>query len=480
MNPFFKNISIYGILPIVGKFIGFFLVPIYARVFQAEEFGQIEMIVTLESFLLYLISMEYCTSIGRYFYKTDDLKGRRTLISSGLWLTVFNAAIVLSVCFLFRDVIVRVYLSGRDLGNVLDVGFLWLALDGVSGYLNVIPRYSKKAKQYVAINAASILFRVLSTIFFVLVLKVGIVGILYGHIAGTIMAAVLNMNLSKELLAFTFSASDAKRIVWYAFPLIPSLIVCGIWTPLLRKGTEMVFSFSAVGLLSFASRITSVTTIFNSALMNAWRPMMYENMHEPTFFENVKLNSRSLSFVILAVSCLISLFSIEICQIIGTREYAQSYILIPPLCMAGYLQIVTQLRGFGPLVFDKTYMHSVITIFSLLLGVALFLVIGNRMGLYGLGIIIVSYYALQYLWLYAYTKAKLKTLHIGSLVDKYEYPGIAAFVLGATLSYMHSPFIVRIVASVACVALFTYMDKCNYHILEKLFRRFVLKKNYKK
>lgn len=475
MNAFFKNISIYGILPIIGKFMGFFLVPIYARVFQAEEFGQIEMIISLEGFLLGIIMMEYCTSIGRYFYEIDDLRGRRALISTGLWLTVFNAIVVLSACFVCRDFIVRTYLSGCDLGKVLDIGLIWLALDGVGGYLNVIPRYSKKAKQYVAINAVSLLLRVLSTIFFILVLKVGIVGILYGHIVGTITAALLNMNLSKDFLAFTFSMRNAKHIMWYSIPLIPSLIVWSIWTPLLRKGTEIIFSFSAVGLLSFATRITSVTTMFDSALINAWRPLMYENMHEPTFYESVKRNSSNLGFIILAASCLISIFSKEICEIIGTKEYVRSYILVAPLCFSGYLQIVTHLRGFGPLIFDKTYVHSLITSISLILGITLFFVLEDRLGLFGLGIIIISYYMLQYLWLYAYTKARLKVSHINnSMVDRHEYVMLAAFALAVVLSYMQSPLLVRVVAAIACVILFAYLDNRNYHILGKLFGIFKL------
>ena len=197
--------SIYGILPVAGKFIGFFLVPIYARVFQSTELGQVELITTLVSFLVFLINLEFYTS-------------------TGLWMTVLSTLIVLLFCFLFQDSILRYYLNDPSLSYVLKIGFIYLAIDGVATYISVIPRYTKKAKQYVVNNVSSILIRVLSTIFCVCVLNTGIVGVLYGHIIGTLSCLLLNAIISKQFLAFSFNFQDSKLIFWYSIPLIPSII----------------------------------------------------------------------------------------------------------------------------------------------------------------------------------------------------------------------------------------------------------------
>ena len=100
--------------------------------------------------------------------------------------------IVLLFCFLFQDSILRYYLNDPSLSYVLKIGFIYLAIDGVATYISVIPRYTKKAKQYVVNNVSSILIRVLSTIFCVCVLNTGIVGVLYGHIIGTLSCLLLN------------------------------------------------------------------------------------------------------------------------------------------------------------------------------------------------------------------------------------------------------------------------------------------------
>ncbi len=464
MNQFFKNISIYGILPLVGKFIGFFLVPIYARVFQSSEFGQIELVTTLVNFIVYFINLEFYTSIGRYFYEKESLDKQKLLISTGLWMTVLSTIIVVTLCLLFQDYILQFYLSDIRLRKVLTVGILWLSLDGIATYLNVIPRYTKKAKAYVVINSISILLRVLSTIFFILYLKTGIIGVLYGHITGTVIVMVLNAYLSKKFLSFSFDKNDAKRIFNYAIPLIPGLIVTGMWLPTIRKCTEVLFSVSVVGLYSFATRITSLTTMFKSALMNAWRPLMYENMKDPSFFSDIKKNSSTISFILLSIGCFVSLFSYEICLIVGTEEYLPSFQLIPFLCFAGYLQSATQLRGFWPLINNKTYIQSLVIIFSFFIAVGCLFIVKDHWGLYGLGLSIALYEIMQYVLLYNYTRKQIQK-HCVSLVINAEYIIIALFILVTTASFFQLGLLTRsIIGTIVAFAVIA-MDFRYYHIL---------------
>ena len=80
MKSFFKQVTIYGVLPVAGKFIGFFLVPIYARVFSSAEFGVVELLVTLAHFLMFACNLEFYTAIGRFFYDSNSLDERKKLI----------------------------------------------------------------------------------------------------------------------------------------------------------------------------------------------------------------------------------------------------------------------------------------------------------------------------------------------------------------------------------------------------------------
>lgn len=461
MKDFFKNISIYGILPVLGKFLGFFLVPVYARIFTTEAFGQIELIVTLVSFLMYLVNLEFYSAIGRYFYEKKDLEKQAVLISTGLLMTLGAAVVVLLLCVFLEPVILMHYLDGADLKYELRIGFIWLFISAFSTYLGVIPRYDKRPKLYVLVNSVSLLFRLLSTILFVLVLKCGIVGVLYGHICGASLSLILNALVSRKFLVFRCSGEDAKLIFKYSLPIVPGLIVVGMWNPLFKGMMSLYFSVSAVGLYSFAARITSVATMFNGALRNAWRPMLFENISNREFISETHKISGKVSFVILSIGTVLSLLSPEFCLIIGTEEYVESALLIPFMVFAGYCQINVQLRGFGPLINNKTYITSVVSIVSMLIALGLFKVIGNAMGLLGIGIVLAVYDICQYLALYTITKKELKR----GLVHKMEYIMLLFLFVSVMSLVYHMVLPYRIVFIFIYFICALLLDRKYHHII---------------
>ena len=89
LRNFIKNISIYGILPIVGKFLNFLLVPIYAKCFTPEQYGVIDLFDALVFFLLIVASLEIPTSMGRFFYDEESMEHKRKIVNTSLILTLF-------------------------------------------------------------------------------------------------------------------------------------------------------------------------------------------------------------------------------------------------------------------------------------------------------------------------------------------------------------------------------------------------------
>jgi O-antigen/teichoic acid export membrane protein len=287
LKEFLKHLSIYGVLPVIGKFAGFFLVPIYARVFSSYEFGIVELIVTLISFLMFACNLEFYTAIGRFFYERNSLSEKKVLISTGLFITILSTVIVIVIAILVENSIIYYYLDNGDYHFEYKVSLIWLFFAPIYTYLGVIPRYDKKPKLYILITVISLLIRIGSTIVFVLVLKTGIVGVICGNIAGAVTSTILNGIASWKYIGIYFNVKDAREIFKFAVPIVPGLLLIGLWNPLSRNLVSKYFSIQTVGLLSFAVRITSVMEIINSALGLAWNPLLFENYKKPTFKKDV-------------------------------------------------------------------------------------------------------------------------------------------------------------------------------------------------
>lgn len=408
MREFIKNISIYGLLPVLGKFLGFFLIPIYARVFSTNDFGVVELVTSLISFLIFACNLEMYSSIGRYFYEKNTLEERRKLISTGFILTIITTLIVSSFIFLSEDFIYEKYFESYDYKNIFRVAIIWLTLSALSTYLSIIPRYEKKVVLYVVVNFTALFIRLVSTIVFVLWLKVGIIGIVYGHICGDFTSLILNAIISKKYLGFAFKKEYVPLILKFALPLVPGLLLIGLWEPVSRNLITMFFSVSVVGLFAFANRFTSINSIFSGALRNAWQPMLFENINDLSFSTQIKKIGGLSVFVTLGIGTAITLLAPELCLILGTETYQDSDIFVGFLSLSGALSVLSQIRGFGPLVYNKTYINSIINIICFLFGVLLFYIIRDRFGLIGLGFILLTYQLASYLLLTEYTRIKSK------------------------------------------------------------------------
>lgn len=407
MKEFLKNISIYGILPVIGKFVGFFLIPIYVRVFSSYEFGIVELIVQLASFIMFACNLEFYTAIGRFFYERKEIDDRRRLISTGLVLTLFFTVIVISLAFFIKDSVIRYYLDNGNYHKEYLVSLVWLFFSAIYTYLGIIPRYDKRPKLYVLITVSSLLIRVGSTILYVLFLKVGIIGVIYGHITGSIASTILNIIASWKYIGFCFNWKDAKAIIKFSIPIVPGLLIVGFWHPLSRNLVSKYFSIETVGLLSFAVRITSVMTIINGAIHLAWGPMLFENHKKPSFNKDVFRISMLSAIILFYGAIFLTLLAPEICLYIGTAEYVDSAVLIGFLSFNGILEILGRLRGFGPLILKKTYLLTIIEIIGFSVGVAALIILKDRFGLVGIGFAFLIPKLLRYFLLVPYTASKL-------------------------------------------------------------------------
>jgi len=441
LKQFFKEISIYGMLPLIGKFIGFFLIPIYVRVFSTYEYGIVELVLTLIQFLMFACNLEFYSAIGRFFYDKPDIVNRKKLISTGLYLTLFFSMITLLIVFLLKDAIMIHYFQSGEYYHLMKVGLVWMVLSATYTYLGVIPRYDKKPKLYVIITTISLLSRVLATILFVLYFKVGIIGVLYGHIVGSATALILNLFISKKYIGLVFSIKEAKKIMKFAIPIVPGLLLVGFWQPWSRTLIANYFSIGEVGVFSFALRITSILLMFSGAIRMAWRPLLFENLSSPDFIQRCNKISKTLGLLLFSALSIFILATPEIVKLIGTKEYYGSYKMIGFLALNGVLEVLAQIRGFGPLTKDKTYLITLSQIVSIGVGGLFLMFVKDSLGLTGVGITFFLTGAINFLILTIYTNHSYKT----PIIYKNEFYALLFVIISITTMQFTDSLKLRII-----------------------------------
>jgi O-antigen/teichoic acid export membrane protein len=359
MNPFKKlagQTAIYGVSSILGRILGYFLVPLYTRVFLPGEYGTVSVFYAYAAFLVVVLTYGMETSFFRF---NESEQNKERVFSTGM-----ISLIVSSVLFLFLATV-----FARSIAVWIDYAahpeyvlwFAWfLGLDALSKIPFARLRAQNKAVRFVAINMANILVNFGLNLFFLLfcpyVLKheswsllnsfVHLVyrpdwGIEYIFISNLVASSLTLLLLFPQFTGMKWKLDPKllKTMLIYAFPLLfagmAGMVNETFDRLLLRYLLPGDVAAYQVGIYSACYKISILMTIFIQA---------YKYAAEPFFFAAAKekdakiLYARIMDYFIVVVSfiflaTMVYLDDFILRYLIG-KNYWEGKGVIPILMMA--------------------------------------------------------------------------------------------------------------------------------------------------
>ena len=348
--------AIYGIPSILGRILGYLLVPLYTRVFAPGEYGTVNVFYSYASFLMVILTYGMETAFFRFHEQESD---KEKVFSTGMISLLFS-----SVIFLFA---VSVY-SG-SIASLIDyaghkeyvVWFGWiLTLDAVSSIPFARLRVQNKARRFAVIKMAGIIINIGLNLFFILLCpyvqkhtgsgfllqSVSLIyrsdwGIEYIFISNLIASSLVLLLLFPEISVTKWKINPIfwKKMLIYAFPLLFAGMA-GIVNEtfdrlLLRYLLPKDVASYQVGIYAACYKISILMTIFIQA---------YRYAAEPFFFAQAKekdakmVYARIMDYFIIIVSLifLVTMVYLDdfILPVLVGREYWAGRGVIPVLMLA--------------------------------------------------------------------------------------------------------------------------------------------------
>lgn len=358
IKRFTKSLLVYGIASGLSKFIGVFLVPIYARVFSQTEYGIIDLITTIVSLASIFGMLQIESGLARYYYDYEKKGELPTLISTTLW------SIIL---FSFLSIIIVVILSG-DLSRLISNSFEYqgiiilaafqILFGNIFALFTVIIRFQKKSIQYTVLVTAQLILTVGISIILVLVLKIGIYGVFIGQMSGFAIVGIFMINFNKRLIYFKWSLTIFKELIHYSIPLVFATGTSWINNYGNRFVMLNYLSVSEIGVYTVALKISSIFLLLDQAFRMAWTPYLFEIIDKPNHREIIKKVVFYLTIFLIISIIIISGFAGYIVKIVVTNKYILASSIIPFICTAFSINILTQIVNIGPAIRKKTWYNT--------------------------------------------------------------------------------------------------------------------------
>ena len=314
MNPLKRlagQTAIYGIPSILGRMLGFLLVPLYTRVFLPGDYGTVNVFYAYASFLMVVLSYGMETAFFR-FNEGEDHKDR--IFSAGAISLLVSSAVFLFFISVFAQPIAR-WIEYPDHSEYV-IWFAWmLALDAVAAIPFARLRAQNKAKRFAFIKFTGIFINIGLNLFFLLLCPY-----LDNHIKNESLQSVLhfvyrtdwrieyiflsNLAASAATLLLLFPEYSAlhwqvdmklwRRMIVYAFPLLfagmAGMVNETFDRLLLRYLLPPDISSYQVGIYSACYKISILMTIFIQA---------YKYAAEPFFFAQSKEKDAKVTYAMI-------------------------------------------------------------------------------------------------------------------------------------------------------------------------------------
>lgn len=335
-----KNTAIVTVGKICTQLISFFLLPLYTAYLSTEEYGVVDLLNTLISLLIPILTFQIDQGIFRILIdKRNDEKGQSKLITS----TIFFLG-VQSVIYLTIFMIVSPWIN-NEYKYFLATNLVATAFTNV---LLQISRGLGDNTKYTLGSFISATVTILLNVILIVGFKMNAYGMLTASFLGNVACIIyltISLKLPKYIKRSNYEKNELKTILKYSIPLIPNQISWWIVSVSDRLIITYFMNVSMNGIYSVANKFSSVITTIYSVFNIAWTESAAVNFKEE---DRDKYFSKILNIVIRFFGALcigIIAYMPFVFNILVNESYNEAYMQIPILMIATMFNVLVNFLG---------------------------------------------------------------------------------------------------------------------------------------
>jgi len=266
---------VYGVSTVIGRFLTFFLTPLYTNYLSASEIGDVTAIYSMIALVAIVYSLGFEPAFMRFWEREDEASNRSVFTIaffavSGLTLIATTVVLVLAPYIAQSSVL---QLDGDGASIVRIAAFIAL-FDA----LVLIPfarlRMQRRPRVFALMRLVAIVVNVTLNILFLVVWDMHVYGVVWAGVIGGGVSFALFLPTIRDLAFKSFGSLKelALRMMRFGLPTVPSsfssIMVQVIDRPLLL----MLTTSATVGLYQTNFRLALPLMMFVTVFEYAWRP----------------------------------------------------------------------------------------------------------------------------------------------------------------------------------------------------------------
>lgn len=402
-KDFTKDAIVFGLGNGLKKFIGFFLLPFYTRALSPADYGILDSVTTFTMLFSAFINMGLDSSSSFYFFQAKTEKDKGQILFSHLLLRVISVIPPLILSF-FSAAISRRLFNTEAYTWIVFISIVGVPVNLLMSEQSQIYRYYRKPWSYNVITIVKSLANIGIGISLVVILKWGIIGAQIASIISSLIVVVGSILLfTRKVYFYSFSWFWTKKMIKYGFPLIWASLAVWVFSSSDRFFLLHYSDLESIGYYSIGSTFSQPIGLINSAIQMSFGVLFYKIYYEES--DPLKPKAREMAIesfnlyfgVAILLALFLSIFGLDIVNLVATKNYGPGALAIPFLCFAAIASQGFQSMGPGIELAEKTWHFTWITLVTAGVSILSNFVLVPKLGFVGAAISCLVAFNVQWL-----------------------------------------------------------------------------------
>lgn len=293
-----RHSSVYTFSTFIQRALGFVMLPIYTDTSYISkiEYGDLALVYTFVAFMtiIYLYGMD--AALLRYFFLGDY--SRNQVYKAGFIGVFMNSLVISGLLFLGADSVAFLILGDSGYAVFIKLAAAIMFLDGLGNLPYLALRAEEKSVTYSVFRIGRFILEVFLNILFVVVLRYGVIGILYANVLASLINLLALLPYQNKYLRGPFHKESFMTLLKFGLPMIPN----GIAYLTVEMSDKYLMRFllgkETLALYSANYKFGSMLLLVVIAFRTAWQPFFLKVAKED---ENPqRIYARVLTYFTLA------------------------------------------------------------------------------------------------------------------------------------------------------------------------------------
>jgi O-antigen/teichoic acid export membrane protein len=358
-----KHSFVYGISNVAQKASGIILLPLFTHFLSVEEYGRYGLLFITTVIISQSLVLGQSSSVIRYNNSANYSNQKKSIFFTLTTLVIAVTTVFVVLSEIYIDDISGWLGSPVDFKIPVRVCIYIIAIVTINNVLLGKIRADEKSVLYTVAGLVKILIQIGFTIYFLVVLEMGLVGVLLGQLTGEISTILVVAPSLLRAIEFKFEKSIVKDSLRFGLPLVFSAVAINLLNGSDRYIIKFLIGERVLGLYELGYRVAGIINMiliipFNLSLL----PMAYKVYQTEGDKDYYKKLKTYLAFILVWAGLALSLFSEEIVEIFALNpSYYSAYTVVPYIILAYIIYGISTISSLGMYLSGKNFYMALIT-----------------------------------------------------------------------------------------------------------------------